>query len=65
MTNNEAKQAFKDGCAVVCDGISYNCISALTMRKSKRDGSVYIQAELLDKCGNSVTIARVSDVERR
>lgn len=56
MTNAEVKAAFMDGCPVSYSGIEYLEISALIYRRGP-DG-FYMQAELLDKNRNSVTIAR-------
>lgn len=54
MTMEELKTAFFDQTPVASGGITYKCISALIYRRSKK--GLVIQAELLDKCGHSVTI---------
>ena len=62
MTNEEAKRALMDRGAVISCGIEYACINAIIYRRSKL-GNIFIQAELLDKCGTSVTITNIKDVE--
>ncbi len=56
MTADEAKKAYYAETPVIHSGIEYERISALIYRKPK-GGAPYIQLELLDKCGHSVTIA--------
>lgn len=56
MTEKETIAAFRGGGPVEYSGIRYINISALIYRRGP-DG-VYMQAELLDKNKNSVTIAR-------
>lgn len=55
MTNEELKEAFLSGQPVESGGIVYSCISAIIYRKDK--SGIYVTAELLDKCGHSVSIA--------
>lgn len=55
MTNEEAKTALFSGQPVMHKDIRYSCVSAIIYRKGA--GTVLVQLELLDKCGNSVTIA--------
>lgn len=62
MTNEEAKQAFFDGVPVKANGVNYTCISAIIYRLD-RDKNLIVSAELQDKNRNSVTIARVKDIE--
>lgn len=54
MTMEELKTAFFDQTPVASGDITYKCVSALIYRRSKK--GLVIQAELLDKCGHSVTI---------
>lgn len=58
----ELKEAFRSGAPVVCEGITYGCISALIYRRA--GGQSIVQAELSDRNGNSVTIAPPNRVER-
>lgn len=62
MTNEEAKQAFFDGVPVMCNGIFYINISAIIYRLD-RDRKLIVSAELQDKNKNSITIARVQDIQ--
>lgn len=62
MTNEEAKQAFFDGVPVICKGTEYTRITAIIYRLD-REGQLLVSAELKDKCGHSVTVARVQDIE--
>ena len=61
MTNDELKAAFMDETPVMHGGIQYLKVSAIIYRK--RDGKVIVDAELLDKNRNSVTIADPKRVE--
>lgn len=61
MTNDEAKQAFFDHVPVIWNGIEYNCISAIIYRFDSY-GNLVVSAELFDKCGYSVTVARTCDL---
>ena len=62
MTNEEAKQAFFDGVPVMCNGVFYMNISAIIYRLD-RDRKLIVSAELRDKNGHSVTVARVQDLQ--
>lgn len=62
MTNEEAKQAFFSGVPVRVKEIKYKRISAIIYRLD-RDKRLIVSAELQDKCGHSVTIARVQDID--
>lgn len=63
MTNNELKDAMMAEEPVIHAGIEYKCISATIYRKS---GSGFlIQAELMDKTTNSVSIASPGRIERK
>ena len=55
MSGAELKEALISGKAVSCDGIEYSRISAIIYRCE--NGAIKVTAELLDKSGNSVTIA--------
>lgn len=54
MTMEELKTAFFNQTPVASGSITYKCVSALIYRRSKK--ALVVQAELLDKCGHSVTI---------
>ena len=62
MTSDEAKVALRDRTPVVCGGIEYKRITAITYRYNDK-GQFLISAELLDKRENSVTVARMEDVK--
>ena len=62
MTNEELKNALFSGEPVRYNGITYRKISAIIYRADR--GQLLISAELLDACGNSVTIAPASRVSR-
>lgn len=55
MTNEELKAAFTNELPVVFSDMEYKCISAIIYRRHK-SGSIIIQAELMDKNENSVSI---------
>ena len=61
MTNEEAKEALQNKTPVVCGGIEYKRLSAIIYRYNDK-GEFLISAELLDKRGNSVTIAQMKYV---
>lgn len=62
MTNEEAKEALQNKTPVVCGGIEYKRLSAIIYRYNDK-GKFLVSAELLDKNKNSVTIARMEDVQ--
>ena len=62
MTNDEAKQAFFDRVPVIWKGIKYSYISAI-IYKFDSYGNLVVSAELFDKCGYSVTVARTCDLQ--
>lgn len=62
MTNAEAKEALFSGASVKHKDIRYKCISAIIYRKGE-DGALMISAEMIATSGNSVTIARIKDIE--
>lgn len=62
MTNEEIKKAWYEGSKVFHQGIEYQRISALVYRLDS-DKRIMTSAELLDKNGISVIIARVEEVE--
>ena len=64
MTNEEAKQAFMQRISVVCNGIKYERISAIIYRLNESD-DVDVYAELLDKCGHSVTIVPINTIDQK
>lgn len=61
MTNDEAKTALFKRTPVICNGIEYLYISAITYRVNSND-ELIISAELLDRNRRSVTIAQIKDV---
>ena len=62
MSNEEAKQAFFAGAPVIWKEIVYARISAIIYRLD-RYGHLIVSAELQDKCGHSLTIARVQELQ--
>lgn len=62
MTNEEIKEAFSKQSPVICGGIEYARISAIIYRYDTK-GKFIISAELKDKHTNSVTIARIQDIQ--
>lgn len=63
MNNEDLRAALLSGEPVVCKGIVYSCVSAIIYRKNKK-GGVYMQVELADKNGNSVTIVAPNRIKR-
>lgn len=61
MTNLEAKDAMLNRTPVICNGITYRCISAIIYRPSD-SGEINVTVELLDKSNHSVTITNPKDV---
>ena len=61
MTNDEAKTALFKRTPVVCNGIEYLYISAITYRVNSY-GELIISAELLDKNRRSIIVAQLKDV---
>lgn len=61
MNNDEAKTALFKRTPVVCNGIEYLCITAITYRVNSNN-ELIISAELLDKNRRSVTNAQLKDV---
>ena len=55
MSINEAKASYYAETPVICRGIKYERISALIYRKPKGERP-YLELELYDKRGHSVTI---------
>lgn len=62
MDNDEIKAALKEGVPIVAGGVEYAKISALICRN--HNGKIILQAELIDKNGNSVTIAQPKKITR-
>lgn len=62
MTNEEAKEALQNKTPVVCGGIEYKRLSAIIYRYDDK-GKFHVSAELLDKKAQSLTIARLEDVQ--
>lgn len=63
MTNDEAKEAFRNKTPVYWNGVLYTKISAIIYRYDPY-GNLLVSAELLDRNGNSVVIARLKDIKR-
>lgn len=63
MSNEELRAALLSGEQVQSGGITYTCVSAIIYRKGGK-GGFYIQAELTDKNGNSVTIVKPDRVAK-
>lgn len=64
MTREELKTVFMEESPVSYSGITYQRISALIYRKNPGGRGLYVQAELLDRTGRSVTIAAGDRIER-
>lgn len=62
MTNDEAKEAFRNRTPVYYNGVQYLKITAIIYRYDHFD-NLLVSAELLDRCGNSVVIARLKDIK--
>lgn len=62
MSNDELKDALFGGLPVVYKGSEYQRVSGIIYRAGK-DGKLWVQAELLDKCGHSIVIADPAKVE--
>lgn len=62
MTNEEAKQALFEKKPVKYKGIEYSYISGILYRYDTK-GKLIVSAELFDKCGHSVVIANVKDID--
>ena len=64
MTVKEIDAAFDAQCPVVHRGITYQRISALIKRRDKDKPRPFLQVELMDKTGCSVTIADPAKIEK-
>lgn len=64
MTSDELKAAFMEECPVIHNGITYQRISAIIYRKNPTGAGLIVRAELLDRNGNSVSIAAPERIER-
>lgn len=62
MDKSELTEALNKGFPVTCGGITYTRVSAIICRNQK--GKHVLSAELSDKNGNSVTIARPDLIEK-
>lgn len=60
MTNEELKAALFSGCPVEHNGAVYKKVTAIIYRNV--GGTLLIQAELLDKNGNSVSIVNPTKI---
>lgn len=65
MTSEEAKQCLYSRAEVVCNGITYKCITGIIYRLDPSMRNIIVSAELLDKNRNSVTIAQLKDVKEK
>lgn len=69
MVRAEYMAAFRLGAPVVFRGIRYRCISAVVCRRminksqSMDAPRLYVELELLDNCGHSVTLANPAEVD--
>lgn len=63
MSGAELKNTLMSGCAVSYDGVDYAKVSAIIYRCV--NGQIKVTAELLDKNGNSVTIAPSERVTKK
>lgn len=63
MTNDEAKEAFRNKTPVYYNGVQYSRISAIIYRYDQYGNHILVSAELLDRNGNSVVIARLKDIK--
>lgn len=69
MVRAEYMAAFRLGAPVVFRGIRYRCISAVVCRRminksqSMDAPRLYVELELLDNCGHSVTLANPGEVD--
>lgn len=64
MTNEEAKKALFEKRPVNYNGVEYSYISGIIYRYDNK-GKLMVSAELFDKCGHSVVIAPIKDIEVR
>lgn len=62
MEAEEAKRAFIDRVPVVFEGARYEYINALRYCRNEL-GQIMVAAELYDKSGNCVVIARLREIE--
>ena len=62
MTGEEAKKALFGKMPVRYKGVEYTRITAITYRYNSKM-ELIVSAELLDKCGHSVVIAPIKDIE--
>ena len=69
MDRDEYMAAFRLGAPVTFRGIRYRCISAVVCRRminksqSMDAPRIYMELELLDNCGHSVTLANPQEVD--
>jgi hypothetical protein len=61
MDNNELKEALMSGRPVEHNGITYKCVSGIIYRR-RASGEIFLEAELMDRNQNSVTICEPSRV---
>lgn len=63
MTIKEAVKAMIAKAPVVYRGVTYERISGMVYRRAQKSGSMKVRVELQDKCGHSVVIARLGQVD--
>lgn len=63
MTAEEVKDALLKKYPVIASGIEYKCVNAVIYRE--RDKRIVVSAELLDRCGHSVTIVPLKNIEKK
>lgn len=63
MTIKEAVRAMIAKAPVAYKGVTYKRISGMIYRKAQKSGSMKVRVELQDKCGRSVSIARLRQVD--
>lgn len=62
MTGEEAKAALKSKCPVMYNGIEYQYIDAIIYRVDQYR-RIVAYVEMFDKCGHSLMVAPMKDVE--
>lgn len=64
VTAKELNALFDEQCPVIHRGITYQRVSAIIRRRDPDKPRAFLQVELIDKTGRSVTIADPGKVER-
>jgi hypothetical protein len=63
MTAEEIKDALMKKYPVCAGGITYKCVTAVIYRE--QDGKITVSGELLDRCGHSVTVVPLKNIEKK